>query len=259
MTAPRPCPSCQNDRATRITAYSASEWDVVACDECGFVFLQNPPAYEALQEDFAWEKTYVEKKKNGGSTGLSGLNRGLRQWLGRGGSRGRQAFGRWFSRGKVLDIGCGDRVRTDPPVVPFGIELSRGLHARADAAMRTRGGYCLHDAGADGVWRFETGFFDGVILNSYLEHEANPMRVLQGIHRALRSGGHVYVRVPNYGSLNRRLIGAKWCGFRHPDHVNYFTPGSLRAMTAKAGFELKLLNRANLWMDDNIHALLTRV
>ncbi len=261
MTAPhRPCPACQADRSSRLEAYAPADWDVVACGNCGFVFLRNPPPYAALEEDFAWEKTYAEKKKQGGSTGLSGLNRRLRAALGlTGGKRGDAKFAAWFGAGKVLDIGCGDRIRTAIPITPYGIELSTALHARSDAAMRARGGYCLKAAGADGVWQFEPAFFDGVILHSYLEHEANPMRVLEGIHRVLKPDCKVYVRVPNYGSLNRRVVGAKWCGFRHPDHVNYFTFASLRAMAAKAGFSTKLVNHANLWVDDNIHALLQRL
>ena len=255
----RPCPACAADRATRLAAYATAEWDVVQCDACGFVYLQNPPPYEALQEDFAWEKTSADKKKKGGSTSLSGLNRWLRARLGmQAGKRGDGLFPRLFGAGRVLDIGCGDRIRTEAPITPYGIEVSRALHARADAAMRARGGFCAHGAGAEAIWQFDPAFFDGVILHSYLEHESDPARVLQGIHRALKPGGTVYVRVPNYGSLNRRLVGAKWCGFRHPDHVNYFTLASLRAMAAKAGFTTDLLNRANLWVDDNIQALLHR-
>lgn len=259
MTTPRPCPACGTDHAKRLEAYSPAEWDVVECQTCGFVYLRNPPPYQALKEDFAWEKTYAEKKKKGGSTGLSGFNRWLRGKLGlTGGKRGDKLFPRLFGAGKVLDIGCGDRIRTEPPITPYGIEISTALQARADAAMRARGGFCLHDAGADGVWKLDEGFFDGVILHSYLEHEADPLRVLKGIHRALKPGGVVYVRVPNFGSLNRRVVGATWCGFRHPDHVNYFTLASLRDMAAKAGFSTELLNRANLWVDDNIQALLHR-
>jgi hypothetical protein len=39
--------------------------------------------------------------------------------------------------------------------------------------------------------------------------------------------------------------------------VNYFTLSTLRAMAAKAGFSLALVNGARLWVDDNIQALLT--
>ena len=257
--APRPCPACDSARSSRLDAYSPAGWDVVRCDACGFVYLQNPPAYEALEEDLAWERTYVEKSRRGGSTRLSALNRRLRaRYYWRGPSRSERTLTRLFPTGRILDIGCGDVIRTAAPTIPYGIELSRGLHAKADALMHDRGGFCLHGAGAEAIGRFDADFLDGVILHSYLEHETNPLTVLRGMHRALRPGGKAFVRVPNFGSLNRRVIGAKWCGFRHPDHVNYFTPASLRHMASRAGFSTEILNRANLWLDDNIQAVLHR-
>jgi SAM-dependent methyltransferase len=256
----RACPACLSDQAHKLSAYAPEEWDLVQCASCQFVYLTNPPPYSALEEDFAWKKTYAEKQKWGGSTRLSGLNRSPRSRFGlRGGKRSDRMFSVWFGAGKALDIGCGDRIRTQTPITPYGIELSTALQARSDEQMRARGGYCLHASGADGVWQFDPGFFDSVILHCYLEHESDPMRVFQGIHNALKPGGKVFVRVPNYGSLNRRVIGAKWCGCRHPDHVNYFTLSSLRAIAGKAGFSTQVVNRATLIVDDNIQALLHRL
>lgn len=255
----RSCPACDSTRATRLAAYSPPGWDVVECDACGFVYLANPATYEALKEEFAWEKTYAEKSKKGGSSPLSGLNRRVRRLLGhRSGGRAERVWSRLFANGNILDIGCGEFLRPPEGATPFGIELSDGLHLRVDPQMRARGGYCLHAAGAEGIWQFPPDFFDGIIMSSYLEHEVEVMKVLTGAHRALKQGGRIFVRAPNFASLNRRVMGAKWCGFRYPDHVNYFTLASLSSIAAKAGFETQLMNRASLWVDDNIQALLVK-
>jgi len=257
--AHRPCPNCAADKAERIEAYAPRDWDVVACADCGMVYLRNPPAYEALHEEFAWEKTYAEKAEQGGSTPVSGWGRTLRTKLGLiGRNRVEGKFLGWFGAGPVLDIGCGEAARVHAPMTPYGIELSSALWARADAAMQAQGGHCLHEAGATGVWNFDEGFFNGIIMHSYLEHEVDVMGVLKGAQRALKPGGKIYVRVPNYASVNRRVVGRKWCGFRHPDHVNYFTLSSLRDSAARAGLTLTLLNPWNLWFDDNIKVLLTK-
>lgn len=255
----RPCPLCAGTSSERLAAYSTPEWHVHRCRSCGFVFLLNPPPYDALAEEYAWERTSAEKRARGGSTRLSGPIRRLRAALGlRGASRADARFLGWFGPGRVLDVGCGDRVRTAPPIVPFGIEPSRALQARADALMRAQGGHCLLAPGAEGIESFDDAFFDGVILHSSLEHEAQPLRLLRGVARVLRPGARAYVRVPNFGSLNRRVVGANWCGFRHPDHVSYFTRRSLRAMAERAGLGFRLLNGARLLLDDNIHALLLK-
>jgi len=259
MSDLRPCPACDAASATRLDAYSQGNWHVATCESCDLTYLRNPVSYEALEEDFAWEKTYHDKKdQSRGSTGLSPTIRKLRKQLGLTHKGQQRQMGAWFNNGKVLDIGCGDLINVPEPMIPYGIELSRALHAHADKAMRARGGKCVHGAGAAAIWDFEPEMFDGVIMHSYLEHEADLMGVLKGVFRTLKPGGAAFVRVPNFGSINRRVIGPKWCGFRYPDHVTYFTLPTLRAAAARAGFTTELVNRIGLPIDDNIKALLRK-
>lgn len=255
----RDCPACGSDAATPLPAYSPAPWQVAACTGCELVYLRNPPAYEALEEDYAWEKTYVEKKAaSKGSTVLSPFIRRVRTAFGM--TRDKtNSFRKWFNDGHVLDIGCGTGDRIKPPMTPYGIELSNALHAQSDATMRAAGGYCLHGAGAEAIWDFDEGQFDGIIMFSYLEHETDVMGVLRGAHRALKDSGGLYIRVPNYGSLNRRVIGPKWCGFRYPDHVNYFTLATLTATVRRAGFTTQLVNTITHPVDDNTSVLLRKV
>lgn len=254
----RVCPTCQGTTATPLSDYSPPPWEVVSCDACTMVYLRNPPAYEALEEDFAWEKTYEEKRaKTKGSTPLSPYVRKIRTALGM--SRDKTAsFQRWFDNGHVLDIGCGWGDRIAPPMTPYGIELSTALHKISDERMRAAGGYCLKGAGAEAIWDFDEGQFDGIVMFSYLEHETDVTGVLKGAHRALKQSGAVFIRVPNYASLNRRLIGAKWCGFRYPDHVNYFSLATLTDTAARAGFTTHLVNKFTLHLDDNVSVLLRK-
>jgi hypothetical protein len=69
----------------------------------------------------------------------------------------------------------------------------------------------------------------------------------------------VIVKMPNYASINRHVTGRKWCGFRLPDHVNYYTPRTLVALAARAGFKVSfgLLGRQPL--SDNMWAVLRPV
>ena len=255
----RPCPGCDDPSASRLDAYSRDLWHVATCDNCHLTYLRNPVTYEALKEDFAWEKTYEEKKETSrGSTGLSPMIRRLRKTLGLTHKGQQSKMGTWFNNGKVLDIGCGNLDNVPEPMIPYGIELSRALHAQADTAMRARGGYCVHGAGAEAIWAFDADMFDGVVMHSYLEHEVDLMGVLKGVFRALKPGGAAFVRVPNFGSLNRHVIGSNWCGFRYPDHVTYFTLPTLRATAQGAGFTTHLVNRIGLPFDDNIKALLRK-
>ncbi len=96
------------------------------------------------------------------------------------------------------------------------------------------------------------------MMHSYLKHETQVSKTLNGAMRYLKLGVKAFIRAPNYNSLNRRISGPKWSGFRYPDHVNYFTVDTLKAVSANAGFDFKLVNRHKIWLDDNIQAVLIK-
>jgi hypothetical protein len=64
------------------------------------------------------------------------------------------------------------------------------------------------------------------------------------------------VKVPNFASMNRVVMGRHWCGFRHPDHLNYFTPKTLRLLAEATGFDVELPFLDALPTDDNMVAIL---
>jgi SAM-dependent methyltransferase len=259
-TIARHCPICNSVNRTELRHYKRDHWIITKCDDCGGVYLANPVTYEALEVDFAWERTYSdlrtqkEKERTALHNALSGLAKKLSQ-------RFRTPFDKRFQElfgsGRVLDIGCGGGTTLPSPIVPFGIEVSKALAEMADAHMRQRGGYCLNTDAINGMSSFTDGMFDGVLIHSFLEHEVEPLKLLQHVARVLKKDGKAYVRVPNFNSLNRVFWGARWPGFRYPDHVNYFTAASLQQICMKAGLSAKIRGNDRLTFDDNIKAVLT--
>ena len=259
--APRRCPLCGAAEASGLPNYSREPWRLVACAGCGLVYLANPPATAALAQEYAWEKTFdAEKERRLREAPLTyRLDYATRWRLRLFRPNEMRLFRRLFGEsGAVLDVGCGSGGRIKPPFTPFGIEVSRELARRADATMRGRGGFCVCAPAIAALDRFADGQFAGIVMRSYLEHEPQPVEVLAAAAKKLAPNVSVYVKVPNYGALNRRVMGRNWCGFRHPDHVNYFTLATLKRTAAAAGLRLHLLNRLNLPLDDNIHARLAR-
>ncbi|MBV9608851.1 MAG: class I SAM-dependent methyltransferase [Acidobacteria bacterium] len=148
---------------------------------------------------------------------------------------------RYVDPGPVLDVGCsgGHTLERLPAgYIPFGIEVSKELAKLADSRFATRGGHVVQGTALAALPQLETDFFHAVIMTAYLEHEVNPRAVLQAARRVLRGGGRLIVKVPNYASWNRTVRGARWCGFRFPDHVNYFTPALLRRLIEQSGFRV---------------------
>lgn len=261
MTAPaptRPCPACGSAASSPIGKYAKAPWRIDACDRCGFVFLKNPPDYDQLVEEFAWEKTWAAERQRRRSDRplFRALDRALAwRWKFRRDSGARYA--KVFGQGKVLDVGCGRGRSLPHPLIPFGIELSAALHAEADANMRARGGYAVFGPAIEKLADFPEGFFDGVLMSSIIEHEKEPKSLLRSVWRVLRPGGRLYLKLPNFNSSNRRFMGAQWAGFRYPDHVNYFTIPQMEKMAKETGYDFRQLNRFTPF-SDNMHVLLTR-
>lgn len=255
----RACPLCGGVERTALPHYSLDRWEVVRCMSCSFVYLHNTPVYDLLKSELAWEKTFESHAKRVKKTYpmLTFLDQKTRWRLHLSRPSEDELYRKLFPAGCVLDVGCGSSARAPTPFTPYGIEISEALAARADEAMRPRGGHCARAPAVEGMTGFADGYFSGVLMRSFLEHEAQPMALLEQAARVLRPGGVAFVKVPNYGGLNRRVMGARWCGFRYPDHVNYFSLETLAAMTRQAGFSMRLLNWANHPLDDNLHAALT--
>jgi len=233
---------------------------VVACGACGFVFLLNPPPYTQLVEEFAWEKTAPAEteRRHVERPAIMWLDDATRWRLTLFRGDRRSLYRRLFRRGRVLDVGCGGHVAPPEPFIPYGIEISRALYEKAAPLMAARGGKAVHGPAAEAIGSFPDGFFSGVILSSVVEHETQPKRLLAEVARVIENDGSAYIRVPNFGSINRVVNGGGWCGFRHPDHVNYFTLASLRRMVGDCGLAVALLHPIRLPLDDNINAVLTK-
>lgn len=246
------CEVCQNTGSTVIAQYTRSPWPVVACNACGFVYLGRVPDYEDLSVNLAWEKQAAEEKQRRKKNKLArfdSLTR-FRLKLGKLVDRARHTNA-VPATGRVLEIGCGPSTRIPPGPTPYGIEISKALSERARPVFEGRGGAVYHEPATEGIERFEDDFFDSILMRSYLEHEAQPRLILERAFRRLKPGGTILLRSPNYNSANRYIRGSEWCGFRFPDHVNYFTPRSLKALAASVGYEFRWINWMSLF-DDNL-------
>ena len=230
------------------------------------MYLENPPPASQLAAQFAWERTHADEstRRKEREPLLTAMNR-LRVWAAshlvawRRGGKIVHWIRRYVGSGRLLDVGCGHGLLLElvpPEIIPYGVEISARLAAQSNQLALARGGYVIEGAAATGLSLFSSGFFDGIVMRSYLEHETNPAKVLRVSARILRPGGVLIIKVPNYDCWNRRLVRReKWCGFRYPDHVNYFTPRSLVGLVQAHGFEIarfrpsdRLPTGDNMWL-----------
>ncbi|MGF1452397.1 MAG: class I SAM-dependent methyltransferase [Opitutales bacterium] len=272
----RPHPILDRPAKTVVSKYSRGGWVLLECRETGLVYLDNPPDYTELEDTYAWERSLkreraARKAREPLFAAVSAFSKRLRKTF-RIAPRKEtlplavaRRVGEGRARLHLLDIGCGngrygsllaDRIGAACRlrVIPMGIEISRELAGMAQKEFEARGGSVIRSPALMGIDEAPDASIDLMMLHSFLEHEVHPLELMQACREKLTLGGAVIIKVPNFASWNRRIRQHRWCGFRFPDHVNYFTPESLRLLLDHAGFGIErmgffecLPTSDNLW------------
>jgi 2-polyprenyl-3-methyl-5-hydroxy-6-metoxy-1,4-benzoquinol methylase len=263
------------------TPFSNGSWSVVQCQETGFIFLANPPDYSRLESEFAWENTSVAERKRRQSaepifSRVSTLVKKAKRVVSPGRNK-MAAITMAVTRDidladplRVVDIGCGSGgyivvihqrfAELGRTVIPYGIEVSKALAEAANDKVAPLGGRVIQAGAIDGTAQLDPESIDIVAMTSFLEHECRPLELLRRLHPIMTPGGTIVLKVPNFDCWNRKLRRGKWCGFRYPDHVNYFTPSTLRRLAKESGFEMSHQNVLDRFpLSDNMYAVLRKL
>src|SRR5690606_36293528 len=91
--------------------------------------------------------------------------------------------------------------------------------------------------------------FDAVILMEVIEHLGDPRAMLTHCRRVLKRGGILLVTTPNLASWTARIMGARWDGLdlnAMGGHVSFFSPGSIRRIAERTGFDTARIDTANV-------------
>ena len=263
-TVMRACPLCGSSHVSALHIdYAPEEWPLRQCVSCKMVYLAKTWSMDVLYEDFSWEKSVEAEdqkrtRERGFSRKLSKIIRRIRNAsLPR--KNAANLIMQYCQSGNVLDVGCGVGFHLNQlsdTYTPYGIEISKEAVEKGGPVMQSKGGGIVNNDALGGMKTFDENFFTGIIMRSFLEHDVNPLATLSEGFRILKPGGVIVIKVPNYACLNRIMMGRHWCGFRFPEHVNYFTPSSIREMVLKTGLTIKRFNPMDrFFMSDNMWLL----
>jgi len=83
---------------------------------------------------------------------------------------------------------------------------------------------------------YDRDSFDVVTAFEVFEHLSDPMAEARVVAHVLRDGGALYLTVPNFDSLSRRILGPRWNVIDYPEHLCYFTSKTIRSSLRRVGF-----------------------
>ncbi|MFP4381238.1 MAG: class I SAM-dependent methyltransferase [Candidatus Sumerlaeia bacterium] len=203
---------------------------VARCAECGMV-MQNPrPEFDEICRYYteAYEP-YAEAPDNL-------MSRLRRRFLIEPRLRDlKKPFDKRKEKIDYLDVGCahGDLLALmseDPRFVCRGVEpveyaaklaRDRGF----DVECATLEEYNQPDAS-----------FDLISMVHVIEHLPDPEKVVEHVHRLLKTGGVFYGETPCSRAVERRVFGRYWKIWHLPRHLYFFSPETLRRFLEQKGF-----------------------
>lgn len=200
---------------------------IARCRQCGHRWLPTTADEQALAEKSIYTREYAGYRDD---PVLAGKFEVL---------IARELAPRLLRGARVLDVGCGGGAFLD--AASRAGYVVQGLDVSEDAAQlcRERG----HDA-SSGDFLAGDDFepVDAVTMWDVLEHLRAPADFLDTAARRLRPGGLLVAKVPVYGALS--VSASDWLPrirpaiLGAPDHVQYYTPGSLAALVHGSPLEL---------------------
>ena len=228
---PETCILCGSGTVPRLSGRMApnlAEYGTRQCLSCGLEFIDPVPSTETLFSIYNGEYRLHQHDNETMSNPMLGNRLGQRIR-----SAGRRLllsiyerrFGRPIAKrlpggsGRVLEIGFGAGATLERLYAQgwnvTGLEVAEGpvLSARE----RMPAGTFLRGTIDEKI--SSVGVFDLILLYHVLEHLDDPVGALMLMRQSLDDHGTLVVAVPNRDSLTRRLFGARWYGYRHPEHL----------------------------------------
>lgn len=231
-------------------------WRFVECAHCGIIFVMPMPTDEQLA---SYYEVYSQDDQVNLSQGIGSrypMLRKLFHWLS--GDVDPRDFVHVPIGARVLDYGCGHAGYLSDfhhrGVAISGAEI-------ADYAVKAcrSHGYDVHKVDDFSHIPFKECEFDVVYLMQVFEHLRDPHEFLRELARILKSGGMLYLAVPNAASIWRKFFNINWVsGWFAPFHLFHYRRDVLEKMAGQHGFDrIHTWSRTpESWFRLNIKALL---
>lgn len=211
----RPCPVCGSVRKRRIAAYAAHH--LARCVDCAMVHTAQEPTTDELQAYYGSYPVHAD---------VSPIT--LKRY-----DELLDRFERWRHHGRILDVGCGAGNFLERAALRGWEVHGTEYGARALEACRAKG-ISIIEGPLDPA-NYPPGHFDVTCSFEVIEHVTHPLPELGRLTQVTRPGGLLYVTTPNFRCVGRWMAGPHWSVVNYPEHLNYFTPRTLKRLAKGHG------------------------
>jgi SAM-dependent methyltransferase len=221
---------------------SRSLFQVAGCNDCGFVFTQDPPGEEEIGSYYE-SGDYISHSdiSKGIVNKLYRLARGLML------RRKRDIVTRvtGLRTGSLLDIGSGTGYFAD--TMKRGGWDVKGIEINEKARIFAQSNFGLDISSPDKLPALVKNSFDCITLWHVMEHFHDPGKYIYEISDLLKPGGICLVALPNSSSYDACYYGSEWAAWDVPRHLWHFTPDTFSQFAGK--HEMKVVRQLILPLD----------
>lgn len=206
--------------------FQSKQFKIIQCQHCQFGWLMPYSSLAKLKD--IYQKDYFDDKKS------PEFKSDARKKLG---------FVKKFlpSDSKILDFGCamGDFIEAGKQ---NGFQMS-GYDVSGYAASQVENRYGVKTKSEKLAKNlFPQGYFDAIVSFDVIEHTTIFKQTLSFFYAWLKPRGLLFMTTPNIESWDAKLLGNKWYGYtKIPQHINYFSPRSMKMLLKESNFKLNSL------------------
>ena len=224
----RACPGCARPTAHRFL-YARNGCDILQCSVCS---LGRTEAAGFDPETY-YTRDYFDGGHADGYADYLGAEPVLRREF-----AATVDFIRTFKPGgRLLELGCAYGFFLAVAKEHFDVT---GIEIAEDAAAHGRSlGLNVITGAADETMLSGLAPFDVIVLLDVIEHLPDPLGTLALCERHLAPGGIIVLATGDFGSWPARIAGARWRLMTPPQHLWFFTRGSMRGMASSLGLALE--------------------
>jgi len=216
-------------------ALGAAKFTLVECQECRFKYHQHILDNASLSTVYGdWADAEQARRFEAAHVADKGDCWAYHTKLAKLVLRLRRLIGRDTEAPRILDFGCGDgallRVARGFGFDATGIDVSA---SRSGQALND--GYRIHHD-LQALDAADSAPFDAIVLSQILEHVADPHGLLAALEARLAPEGVLFVAVPDTAGVEVPRNFHDFTLVQPIEHINAFTPDSLRDLARRVGF-----------------------